>query len=264
MARNIRELSEQLASFQQIVTNDLGALKKDITQIAQEIGKVKQTAEQAKQKADNNEEKIKELEKNLARQSDRQRRRNMIITGISEEITPRQLEGTLCSWFKEHGAQVEQAEIERAHRLFKKQRGGEPRQVIIAFAREKLKDEVFRTLRQTKDLEFQGKKVYVSHDFSKETLQEKRLLRPYAQKLYKEGINFTWGYPTTLIVFRDGKRYRARNPAEATKMLNELGVDASNCEEGEMEHNSNSDDEDGEPRPHSSKRQRSDSQAARS
>ncbi|XP_015270911.1 PREDICTED: uncharacterized protein LOC107114007 [Gekko japonicus] len=226
------------------------------------MGAVREMAQQAKQKADNNEHKIKELTKNLARQSDRQRRRNIIIAGISEEITPMQLEQTLCQFFKENGVQVEQAEIERAHRLYKKQRGGEPRQVIIAFAREKLKDEVFSTLRRVKDLMFQGKKIFVSHDFSQETLQEKRRLKPYAHKLYKEGINFTWGYPITLIVFRDGKRYRARNPTEAKKMLNELGVDASNCEEGEMEYDSNPNEEGEEPRPHSSKRYRTDSRDA--
>ncbi|KAL8191064.1 UNVERIFIED_CONTAM: hypothetical protein K2H54_067313 [Gekko kuhli] len=105
MARNIKELSEQIAAFQKQISEDVEAVKSDTTQIAQEIGIVRKIAEEAKRKADTNEEKIKELEKNLARQSDRQRRRNMIITGIREEILPRQLESELCQWFKENGAQ---------------------------------------------------------------------------------------------------------------------------------------------------------------
>lgn len=230
MARNIKELSEQLAAFQKIVLDDLQALKRDTAQIKREIGEIRQIAESAQKKADANEKRINELEKNLARQSDRQRRRNMIIAGISEEITNKQLEGVLAKWLQDNGTHVQEIDIERAHRLYGRQMGGEPRRVIIAFAREKLKDEVFRTLRRIKDLEFRGKKVFVSHDFSPETLQEKRQLKPFAQRLYNAGINFTWGYPTTLIVFQDGKRYRARNPPEAIKMLDELGVDIGDPE----------------------------------
>lgn len=258
MARNIKELSEQLASFQKIVVDDLRCLKEDTARISQEIKKIKETAEAAKKKSDINEERIKELTKQLARQSDRQRRRNMIISGISEQITSQQLEHELCQWFKENGVHIQQTEIERAHRLYRSQRNGEPRQVIIAFAREKLKDEIFRTLRKIKDLNFRGKRAYVNHDFSQETLQEKRRLKPYAQKLHKQGINFSWGYPTTLIVFREGRRYRARNPAEAIQMLEELGVDAANLQE-DMEQDTNADAEEGSSELQSSKRLRSNS-----
>lgn len=176
--------------------------------------------------AEANEGKIETLTKRIAQMNDRQRRRNLRFTGISEDIQNKDLEGAMLNWLKEQGIKIKQEEIERAHRLFTPRRGaGAPRDVIVAFSREKLRDEIYKSLRQKSDLQFKERKVIVRQDFSQEMLQVRRSTQQFAQALFNGQIPFTWAYPATLVVYRDSKKYSARDSEEARKMLTELGVE---------------------------------------
>ncbi|XP_054849738.1 vomeronasal type-2 receptor 26-like [Eublepharis macularius] len=65
--------------------------------------------------------------------------------------------------------------------------------------------------------------------------QGRRLMRPFAQKLHENGILFSWGYPTTILIYRDGKLLRARNPPKAEKLLQRLKIEYTAQEDDEEE-----------------------------
>lgn len=90
-------------------------------------------------------------------------------------------------------------------------------------------------LRKDKDLQFQGQKVILRPDLSPETIQERRLMRPLAQKLHQNCILFSWGYPAKILIFKDGKLLKAWNPFEAEKLLHRFKIDIQKVEEEEKE-----------------------------
>lgn len=60
-------------------------------------------------------------------------------------------------------------------------------------------------------------------------------MKPYAEKLYQNKILFTWTYPANIVIYKEGKRLTARNPAEAVKLLEKLGLDQGEIETQPME-----------------------------
>ncbi|KAJ7338861.1 hypothetical protein JRQ81_012763 [Phrynocephalus forsythii] len=205
---------------------------------------------QAKQMALKNTEQITQLKKLTAELSDRMRRVNLIIYGISEDIDQRNLEQCIVNWFSEQGIELE-GELERAHRLQSKRTGGEPRPVIVKFAREKTQQQVFLALKKMKELNFKGKKIFVRRDFCPETLKQKSFMKPYAQKLHQNKIKFSWIYPTSIAIFKEGKRLLARNPQEAAKLLVKLKLDTR-----DLEDQASMDEEEGEEGPSTRKEKR--------
>ena len=142
---------------------------------------------------------------------------------------------------------------------------GTPRDVIMAFTREKLRDQIYKSLRQKADLQFKQRKVIVRQDFSPETLQERKQMQQYAQALYKHKILFSWAYPATLVVYKDGRKYSAKNPDEAKKMLTDLEVGILGRIEQELSSSEElQEDQQGEPsEPSESPVQRQDSKRRR-
>lgn len=241
MAKNIRELSEQILSLHNIVIEsqgkireDIKAVREDVAKMAKEIADIKQTADFAKGKALANEQKITSLASQMNELSDRNRRANLILTGISEEVAAKNLEPTLREWLESYNIKVQPEDIERAHRLQGRGKGGAPRDVIIKFSREKMQQQIYKELKKTKDLCFRGRKVWPRQDYCPETLKRKYLMRPYAQKLYSNNVKFTWGYPASIIIFREGKRLIARNVQEAEELLRDLGINTEDVREQEM------------------------------
>ncbi|CAI5799433.1 Hypothetical predicted protein [Podarcis lilfordi] len=208
MAKSLKELGEMIQRSEANVRADMQDLKGEMRRMTATVEKVTKIAEHAKEVADANVNKIESLTKRISQMNDRQRRRNLKFSGISEYIGNKDLEKEMLEWLKEQGIEIEQNEIERVHRVFTSRGGsGLPRDVIMAFTREKLRDQIYKSLRQNADLQFKQRKVIVRHDFSQETLQDRKHMQQFAQALYNYKILFTWAYPATLLVFRDGRKY---------------------------------------------------------
>lgn len=140
------------------------------------------------------------------------------------------MEKSITKWISEQGIKISEEQIERVNRLRSKRAGGEPRPVIIKFTREKLQQQIFLALKKNKELEYKGGKVFVRQDFCQEMLKEKSLMKPYVERLFQNKILFTWAYPACIVIYREGKRLTARNPAEAVRMLEKLGIEPEDIE----------------------------------
>lgn len=224
--RDIKELNELINNMEKNRRQDIKQLQAKIEDIVEEVKTTQSTADTALKRSQNNEVELKHLRKRLAELSDRQRRRNLRIIGITEQIKPRDLEKTLIDFFQKHGIAISEQDIERAHRSLKPKPkpGQKPRDIVIAFSRGKVQNQVWRNLRKQKDLQFQGERVFPRLDLSPETLEERKKMKPYAQKLHENRILFSWGLPATILIFKNGKLLRASNPEEAEKLLHKLNI----------------------------------------
>lgn len=245
MAKSIKDLSEMILglqntilAFQEKITGEMTLLRGEVSKIGAELANIKQTATSAKELAEANEQKISSLTRQINDLSDRNRRANLIISGISEEVPANKLEETLLQWLQTNEVVVKAEDVERVHRLQRNGRGGAPRDVIIKFAREKMQHQIYTTLKKKKELTFRGRKVWPRQDFCQETLRKKALMRPFAQKLHANNVKFSWGYPSSIMIFREGKRLMARNTTEAKELLKQLGINTDDMGEQEMEEES--------------------------
>ncbi|KAJ6651768.1 hypothetical protein lerEdw1_019908 [Lerista edwardsae] len=90
-------------------------------------------------------------------------------------------------------------------------------------------------------------------NLSSETLEERKKMKPYAQKLYDNGILFSWGAPATILIFKNGKLLKASNLEEAEELLHKLNItveekkqqEEEEGEEGEEEKEKEEEEEEG-------------------
>ncbi|CAI5783034.1 Hypothetical predicted protein [Podarcis lilfordi] len=202
MAKSLKELGEMIQRLEANVRADMQDLKGEMRRMTATVEKVIKIAEYAKEVADANVNKIESQTKRISQMNDRQHRRNLKFSGISEDIGNKDLEKEMV--------------------------------VIMAFTREKVRDQIYKSLRQKADLQFKQRKVIVRQDISQETLQDRKRMQRFAQALYNHKILFTWAYPATLLVFKDSRKYSAKNPGEAKKMLAGLGVGLQGQTEQEL------------------------------
>ncbi|CAI5783160.1 Hypothetical predicted protein [Podarcis lilfordi] len=155
MAKSLKELGEIIQRSEANARTDMQDLKGEMRRMTATVEKVMKIAEYAKELADANVNKIESLTKRISQMNDRQRRRNLKFPGISEDIENKDLEKEMLEWLKEQGIEIEQNEIERVHWVFTSRgASGLPRVVIMAFTREKVRDQIYKSLRQKADLQF--------------------------------------------------------------------------------------------------------------
>lgn len=90
--KELKDLTQLITTSEQNVRGDIKALKNDLRQMASEIKSIKNTTDKAAQKASANEAKIKELTNRLASVNDSQRRRNIGLSCLPEDIALKDLE----------------------------------------------------------------------------------------------------------------------------------------------------------------------------
>ena len=92
MAKSIKELGEMIQRSEINVRADMQELKAEMRRMTATLEKVTKIAEHAKEVAEGNANKIKTLTKRISQMNDRQRRRNLKFSGISEDIGNKDLE----------------------------------------------------------------------------------------------------------------------------------------------------------------------------
>lgn len=240
----------QLNNKMDIIENKLDKLLDAFTNInltvqelSKDIREIKKTANEAWESSNKNnkeivefQEQVADLEQKLSHAVDRQRRKNLRLKGFPSNIHASELIETLAAWWKDYGIDLLPDDIERAHRSlgYYKQKQTTNKytpDVIILFLREKTKDFVFKKLRAVHNLEYKGTKVQIVPDLSNETRKQRYQLQPVTTSLMEAGQKFTWGFPTAILVFKNGELFKARNLAEGQKMLEQLGIKHQNGKE---------------------------------
>uniref|UniRef100_A0A8C5QIC2 Transposase element L1Md-A101/L1Md-A102/L1Md-A2 n=1 Tax=Leptobrachium leishanense TaxID=445787 RepID=A0A8C5QIC2_9ANUR len=174
------------------------------------------------------EAKLQQCLNKVADLEDRSRRNNLKIRGVPESIHPRDLGTYVADFFSFllPGVTPETILMDRIHRLPKPPSAPQkaPRDVILKLHYYKPREDILRALRKPDVLGSQYGHLAVYPDFSKATLQQRRLFRPITTTLRSAGILYRWGFPTKLVVLRDGTTTVFNSTEEGRTTLESWGL----------------------------------------
>ncbi|OCT56835.1 hypothetical protein XELAEV_18004364mg [Xenopus laevis] len=98
---------------------------------------------------------------------------------------------------------------------------------------ESIKEAIMIKARERGDMEYEGSTVRFYQDLSRNTLRQRRLLKPIMDLLKERSIRYKWGYPFALIVVSNGKSYSVRSPRDIPQFMDGLDlphIDVPECD----------------------------------
>lgn len=160
---------------------------------------------------------------------DRNRRCNIRFRNFPEKAEEKSPTDLIIRWLKNTipGLKLEADDLERAHRALKPmpKLSAPPRDIIVCFTRYKKKEEVWNNLRNSTNLRYGETPILALQDLSQDTLNRRKSLRPFTQRLQQAGIKYRWGFPFRLIVTTNTTQHTATNISEALQLLKSLELD---------------------------------------
>lgn len=175
------------------------------------------------------EDEMSSLAAKLTDLEDRNRRNNIKFRGVPESVPPADLVPFLQRLIKSVLPEVTTHDlvIDRAHRLPKPKSIPEsaPRDVIARIHFYHIKEELMQTARKLPQLPDPFHQVHLFADLSQATLQARKHLTPITTALRQKNIMYRWGFPTRIIVTRNGVTHIIRTLEEGTSALKALGIE---------------------------------------
>ncbi|XP_066451070.1 uncharacterized protein [Eleutherodactylus coqui] len=169
------------------------------------------------------EEELEALKSKVADIEDRNRRNNLKIRGIAETVPQSELKGYIQKLIKHilPNTSEEERIIDRAHRLPRPKTIPEhlPRDAIIRVHFFHVKEALLYEARKNATLPAPYEHIKLFIDLSQATLQNRRKYRNITQILRDNKILYKWGFPTKLIITKNGKTYVVQKPEEGLQLL---------------------------------------------
>lgn len=141
-------------------------------------------------------------------QENRNRRSNIKIRGLKEDVSVKELTTTLQKIFQEliQDIEVKDLIIGRAHRVAGIRRidPSRPRDVICKMHYAHIKDRIMFAARQNKNIQHEGDPLLLFQDLSKFTLDRRRALKPLVEQLRRNNLQYRWKFPFQLQVQKEG------------------------------------------------------------
>lgn len=174
------------------------------------------------------EDELDSLKTKLADMEDRNRRNNIKFRGIPESVPPAELTPYLQRLIREVLPSVTTHDliIDRAHRLPKPKGLPDtvPRDVIARIHFYHIKEDLMSTARKLSQLPEPFSRVKLFADLSQSTLQARRHLAPVTTALRQHNVMYRWGFPTKIILTRNGVTSIIRTLEEGSVVLKDLGI----------------------------------------
>lgn len=230
-------LSDQRTNILDNISQILSPLKDQISALHKDIQQIAQTADAALEASIASNEDIRQLQSHerwakeeIVTLKTKLRDKNIKIRGLAEKAEGNmELSSFLASWLAtclnlEDGVAPF---ILRAYRLgnpsFPRAKG--PRDVLIEFADFRTKKAVMDAARQEGGLKHNDTLILFFPDLPPEALQQRKLLRPIAQKLIDAAIRYRWSPVGNLSVLFQGKLLQAYDLDSGIALLRALNLD---------------------------------------
>ena len=171
---------------------------------------------------------VETLKAKLADLEDRNRRNNIKLRGVAETVPPTELRSYVQAFIMALLPDTLPGEVivDRAHRLPKPQHLPEkvPRDVIARIHFFHVKDDLMRMARRTSPLPdpYQGITVYA--DLSQYTMAARKKLISLTKLFRNNKVVYSWGYPTKLLIVREGRTYAIRTEEEGFRLAKTWGL----------------------------------------
>lgn len=219
------------------------AIKSEISNVRMDLGHLLRRVEEVEETTGNHAKEIPELKSQLSKlksdyrmmaykleeQENQSRRQNLRIRSLPEQQNE-DLPSKMKKIFNPILGLEEETtlKIDRVHRIRKPPnlRSDTPRDVIVKFHSFEDKDKIWKNLRGTPSVRFEDKDIQIFSDLSAGTLARRRQLRSLLEQLRRANIKYSWGFPTSLLVTREGRSLRLRFPEEIEDFCEKLGIPA--------------------------------------
>ncbi|CAH2275924.1 Hypothetical predicted protein [Pelobates cultripes] len=174
------------------------------------------------------ENKVKYLEGKIADNEDRDRRNNIRIRGIPENVSPQDLTHYVQKLFKSLIPSMTDADLrlDRTHRLPKPRHlpATIPRDVITRLHYFTVKDQIMQTSRLNPSLPEEYTDIKLFIDLSAATMTKRRSFTSITTALRNANILYKWGFPTKLLVKRNGADRTILTPEDGIQILEDWNI----------------------------------------
>lgn len=175
------------------------------------------------------EEEVASLSAKLADLEDRNRRNNVKLRGVPESVPPSELVPFIQQLIKTVLPQTSKPDLvlDRAHRLPKPKNlpASVPRDVIVRIHFFHIKEQLMQAARRSPHLPEPFHKVTLYADLSQHTIHARKKLSPITSILRQHKVLYKWGFPTKLIITKDGATHVVTSVESGSAVLRKLGLD---------------------------------------
>lgn len=172
--------------------------------------------------------KMRTLQLQLEDAEDRNRRNNVRIKGIPENVPPYLLREAVLSIFHQLLGEdcADKMDLDRVHRAFGQRSfdSSRPRDVLCRIHFFTTKDIIINRAWKKKTVDFEGVKLKILPDLSRNTLRRRAILKPLLSNVLGAGATYKWGFPLHLIVKKDNVSYPIFTMTDVQPVLQELGI----------------------------------------
>lgn len=216
-------------------------IKAEIVNVRTDMGHLLRRVEEAEEASGNFAKEICELKEQvkkmqienrmlafrLEEQENQSRRQNLRIRSIPEQHNEDLWEKMRKIFNPILGRHEEEAlRIDRVHRARKPPNIKQeiPRDVIVKFHSYEDKEKIWKNLKGAPPISFENQNLQVFTDLSAGTLARRRQMKPVLDQLKRSNLKYSWGFPTSLIVMKDGRSHRMRFQEELQDFCDSLGI----------------------------------------
>lgn len=174
------------------------------------------------------EEEVSRLAAKVLDLEDRSRRNNIRIRGIPEAVSPQELRSFLTDLMALVLPTCTSLDltIDRIHRIPKPKNIPPhlPRDTIARIHFFHIKDEFLKTLRKAPDLPDRFRQLAIYPDLSAATMLKRKEYAPLTKVLRDHNVQYRWGFPVKLIIYKDDVPFICMDPAAVREKLQQWNL----------------------------------------
>ncbi|CAH2252641.1 Hypothetical predicted protein [Pelobates cultripes] len=234
-----RSLHKMLQGLRATITADFhritGDLRKEISNIGDRTNHLENKTDElciAHNEVVDKVQKLSEenslLRDKLADMEDRSRRQNIRFRGIPDDVTQEALPAhilSICNTLVP-GLPNSAWAYDRMHRLPRPAHLPKevPKDVIVRFHYFAHKETLLAAARKALTLPEPHQRIALFADLSAATMEKRRSFITVTKTLRNNNVAYKWGYPTKLIIWRQGRNHIATDPTEGMKLISAWGL----------------------------------------
>ncbi|CAH2306632.1 Hypothetical predicted protein [Pelobates cultripes] len=166
---------------------------------------------------------LKNMEEKLIDMEDRSHRNNLRLRGIPEEIPNDDLPSFIRGCLKAHAPEIptDMLLIDRMHRIPKPRHIPPmvPRDILLRAHYFHVKEHILRSCRTRARPPEEYATIRIYADLSAATLRRRKEFSQVTGALRAHGIRYKWGFPTKLIITKEGKTTVIQTPEDGEQKL---------------------------------------------
>ncbi|CAH2223283.1 Hypothetical predicted protein [Pelobates cultripes] len=232
LAAMLHELRTSMRTDFQAAVSDL---RKDLLEVGTRVNVLEEKTDELCQANDAIVSKLQQLEKDnrrltekMADLEDRSRRNNIRVRGVPEKVTQEDLPSYLLRLFQAIQPALAPADLrlDRAHRVPKPTNLARdvPRDVVTRLHYYSAKEAILTAQRKASEMPPTFEEISLYADLSPTTMSRRRDFINVTKCLRNHKVPYRWGFPTKLLIWRNGSLTKVEDPTQGMETLKSWGL----------------------------------------